>query len=157
MWRSYISSYSAWLARRSCMVRMSVAERETREGWPLLSVETEANGDSKITNESGPSLVGSLVSSCRYKRFLSCLDCSSRPSTKYFFFLIVYTFFNSFFPIAQQAGRAVVQGRLSLNVYLWSVGHPGAGIGSLFSCAKVTKKLGDNGIVVFAGVGTDIG
>ncbi len=27
------------------------------EGWPLLTVETEANGDSKSTNERGPSLV----------------------------------------------------------------------------------------------------
>jgi hypothetical protein len=25
--------------------------RETREGWPLLTVETEMNGDSKSTNE----------------------------------------------------------------------------------------------------------
>jgi hypothetical protein len=32
--------------------------RETREGWPLLTVETEVNGDSKSTKESGPSLVG---------------------------------------------------------------------------------------------------
>jgi hypothetical protein len=30
---------------------------ETREGWPLLTVETEVNGDSKSTNERGPSLV----------------------------------------------------------------------------------------------------
>ncbi len=50
--------------------------RETREGWPLLTVETEANRDSKSTNERGPSLFGSLGSSCRYKRFLSCLGCS---------------------------------------------------------------------------------
>ena len=28
---------------------------ETREGWPLLIVETEVNGDSKSTNERGPS------------------------------------------------------------------------------------------------------
>ncbi len=33
--------------------------RETREGWPLLTVETEVNGDSKSTNERGSSLVGS--------------------------------------------------------------------------------------------------
>ncbi len=26
-------------------------DRETREGWPLLSVETQVNGDSKSTNE----------------------------------------------------------------------------------------------------------
>ncbi len=30
--------------------------RET--GWALLTVETEVNGDSKSTNERGPSLVG---------------------------------------------------------------------------------------------------
>ncbi len=27
--------------------------RDTREGWPLLSVETEVNGDSKSSNEKG--------------------------------------------------------------------------------------------------------
>jgi hypothetical protein len=32
-------------------------QKETREGWPLLTVETEANGDLWITNEGGPSLV----------------------------------------------------------------------------------------------------
>jgi hypothetical protein len=30
-----------------------VEPRETREGWPLLCVETEANGDSWITYEKG--------------------------------------------------------------------------------------------------------
>jgi hypothetical protein len=42
-------------------------------GWPLLTVETEVNGDSKRTNERGPSLVGSLASSCRYSRFCPAL------------------------------------------------------------------------------------
>jgi hypothetical protein len=53
----------------------------------LLTVETEANGDwSKwSTNERGPSLVGLLGSSCRYKRFLSCLGYSGQPSTTHFF------------------------------------------------------------------------
>ncbi len=40
-------------------------DRETREGWPLLTVETEKNGDSKSTNERGPSMVVSLGLSCR--------------------------------------------------------------------------------------------
>ncbi len=31
--------------------------RETREGWTLLTVETEANGDLWNTNERGPSLM----------------------------------------------------------------------------------------------------
>ncbi len=35
-----------------------VATRETREGWSLLTVETEANGDSSSTFERSPSLVG---------------------------------------------------------------------------------------------------
>ncbi len=61
------------------------ASRETGEGWPLLTVETEVNGDSKSTNERGPFLVGSFGFSCWYKRFLFCLGCSSLPSTKYFF------------------------------------------------------------------------
>ncbi len=38
---------------------------EDREGWPLLTVETEANGDSRSTYERDPSLVGSLGSSTR--------------------------------------------------------------------------------------------
>ncbi len=53
--------------------------------WPMLPVETEVNGDSKSTNERSPFLVGSLGFSCQYKRFLSCLGCSSRPSRKYYF------------------------------------------------------------------------
>ncbi len=32
--------------------------RETRAGWPLLTVEIEVNGDSKSTNERGPSFLG---------------------------------------------------------------------------------------------------
>jgi hypothetical protein len=31
-----------------------------REGWPLLTVETEVNGDSESTNARGPFLVGLL-------------------------------------------------------------------------------------------------
>ncbi len=58
-----------------------------KRGLVLLTVETEVNGDSKRTNERGPSFVGSLGLSCRYKRFCpAVLGCSSPPSTKYFFF-----------------------------------------------------------------------
>jgi hypothetical protein len=64
---------------------MSVENRETREGWPLLTVETQVNWDSKRTIDRGPSLVSSLDLSCRYRRFLFCLGCSSQPSTKYYF------------------------------------------------------------------------
>ncbi len=85
-------------------------------GGPLLTVETEMNGDAKRTNERVPFLVGSLDLSCRHKRFFFCLGCSSRPSTKYFFLNVHY--FNSFVPLAQQAGQAAVLGRLSLSVCL---------------------------------------
>jgi hypothetical protein len=54
----------------SIFVFSVVQTRETREGWPLLTVEIEVNGDSKSTNERDPSLVGSLGLSCRYKRLL---------------------------------------------------------------------------------------
>ncbi len=83
---------------------------ETIEGWPLLTVETEVNGDSKRTNVRGPSLVGSLGMLCRYKIFLFCLDCSSQPSTKYYF--PHRTLFH--FISAHRPGHAGVLGRLSL-------------------------------------------
>jgi hypothetical protein len=34
--------------------------RETRERWPLPTVATAVNGDSKSTNDRGPSLFGSF-------------------------------------------------------------------------------------------------
>ncbi len=63
---------------------MGFDTRETREGWPLLTVETEVNVDSKSSNERSPSLVGSLGLSCRYKRLLSCLGCSVQLSRNIF-------------------------------------------------------------------------
>jgi hypothetical protein len=75
--------------------------RETREGWPLLTVETEAYENS---NERGPSLIGSLSLLCRYKRFLSCLCCSCQPSSKCFFFLIAH-YFTSYSPSPRKLGR----------------------------------------------------
>jgi hypothetical protein len=60
-------------------------------------------------------LVGSLGLSCRH---LFCLGCYSRPVQNIIFLTADY--FNSFVPIAQQAGQAAVLGRLSLSVCLWS-------------------------------------
>jgi hypothetical protein len=45
-------------------------QRDYREMWPLLTVETDLNRDSKRTNERGLFWVGLLGLSCRYKRFL---------------------------------------------------------------------------------------
>jgi hypothetical protein len=52
--------------------------KETRDGWAMPTVKTEANGDSRSTYERGPYLVGSLGSLCRNKRCLYFLGCSSR-------------------------------------------------------------------------------
>jgi hypothetical protein len=80
----------------------------SKEGWPLLTIETETNGVSRSTYERCPSLVGSLGSLCLYERFFSCLGCFSRPrSAKYklFLFLTVHSF-TSFYPqrLASWAG-----------------------------------------------------
>ncbi len=53
--------------------------RETREGWPLLTVETEVNGDSKSTNGW---FVGLVV--LVQKTFI-LPGCPGQPITKYFF------------------------------------------------------------------------
>jgi hypothetical protein len=58
-----------------------VRTRDTREGWTLLTFESEVNGDSICTNERSPS----MDSSCWYNLFLSCLGCSSQSNTKYYF------------------------------------------------------------------------
>jgi hypothetical protein len=71
-----------WSLMQSYRCHLCSDFRETGEGW--LTVETEANGDSKSTKERGLSIVCSLGSLCQYKRFFSCLGCCSRPSTKYF-------------------------------------------------------------------------
>ncbi len=92
----------------------SIRNRETREGWPLLTVETEANRDSKSTNERGPSLVVRLSLHASTKGFSPSVAALFSPIQNILFFTVHY--FNSFVRIAQQAGQAVVQGRLSLNV-----------------------------------------
>ncbi len=58
------------------------AERPERGGpcWLLKRSQMETRG----VHLRGPSWLGSFGLSCQYKGFLSCLDCSSRPSTKYF-------------------------------------------------------------------------
>ncbi len=94
-------------------------DRETRKGWPLLTVETETNGDSKSTNERSPSLIGSLGSSCQYERFFFCSVLAALVAQYKIYFYPTVHYFNSFVLIAQQAGPAVVQGRLSLDACLW--------------------------------------
>jgi hypothetical protein len=108
-------SYSS--SRRLSPVFREVT-RETRKEWPLLTVETEANGDSKCTNERGPSLVGSLGLSCWSKKILFSALAALVGPVKNIIFLTVH-YFNSFISIAQQAGMAVVPGCLSLSICVW--------------------------------------
>jgi hypothetical protein len=79
--------------------KTKVLARETREGWPLLNVETEVNKDSKSTNDNGPSLA-----CCAGTRdFCFALAALVGPVQNIFFRTV--HFFNAFVPIAQQAGH----------------------------------------------------
>ncbi len=89
-----------------------------QSGGPYWLLNWGKWGIKEYTNGRSPSWVGSLGSSCWYKKFLSCLGCSIVGPIQNIFFLTVH-YFKSFVPIAQQAGQAVVSGRLSLNVCLW--------------------------------------
>jgi hypothetical protein len=108
--------FCSQLMTRRCVLGPSVSRRKAREGWPLLTVETEMNGDSKSTYERGPPLVVRVCT--RY--FCSALAALVGPLQTIFFLTAHY--FNSFVPIAQQAGQAAVLGHLSLSVCLWSHG-----------------------------------
>ncbi len=55
-----LSVLFSWSKLSGCVI-----PKETRERWPLLTVETEVNGDSKRTNEVGPFFVGLLSLSYR--------------------------------------------------------------------------------------------
>jgi hypothetical protein len=55
-----LSVLFSWSKLSSCVI-----PKETREGWPLLTVETEVNEESKRTNEKGPFFVGLLSMSFR--------------------------------------------------------------------------------------------
>jgi hypothetical protein len=88
---SKFTSWRPYLLLSTISEALIFTVRETREGWPLLTVETKVNGD--LMGTQGVGLP------CRYKRLLSCL---SWPHG-----------------IAQQAGQAAVLGRLSLSMCLW--------------------------------------
>jgi hypothetical protein len=61
------------VSNKKTVKQFMITYRETREEGPLLNVEAEANGDSKRTNERGPSLVDSLGSSCRVEEIFVLL------------------------------------------------------------------------------------
>jgi hypothetical protein len=93
--------------------------RETRErGGPKLTFKTEANGDSWVHMQGDFSMVGLLVSTFRYKRFLSYLSCSSQPEVQNSFFphCTLFQFICPHCPAS--CWQAVVQRRLTLNICL---------------------------------------
>ncbi len=77
--------------------------RETREGWPLLTVETEVNGDSKSTNERVPSLVGSL--GCRAGNRDLCPALAALVGPVQIFFSLSYFFSIHLSPSPSKLGR----------------------------------------------------
>jgi hypothetical protein len=94
--------------------------RETREGWPRLTPETNGNFWSTCTFERVLPFLPWLIrwAPCTGTRdFLSCLRCISQPCTKYFFLTAHY--FTSFVSFAHPAGHAVVPRRLSFNMCLY--------------------------------------
>ncbi len=96
---------------------LSVRVRGTREGWPLITVGTEVNGDPKNTNGRGPSLVACWACSASTRKLCSALAALLGPVQNNFYLTVHY--FNSFVPNAQQAGQAAVLGYLSLRMCLW--------------------------------------
>ncbi len=67
LWIYILEMHLPCSPRYFCQAYLSInmfaraGNRETIKGWPLLTVETEVNGDSKYTSERGPSLVGLVV------------------------------------------------------------------------------------------------
>ncbi len=103
--------------RSSSYFLFKVITRETGEGWLLLRVETEVNGDQR--GQMKGVLPWLVPWACRgsTKDFCSALAALVGPVENIFFLTVHY--FNYFFPIAQQAGQAAMLGRLSLSVRLW--------------------------------------
>jgi hypothetical protein len=78
--------------RRSHILLALVITRETREGWPLHSFETEANGDSRSSYKRGPSVVGlfGLVFVSVQEIFYPALAAVIGPVQNIFFLAVNY-------------------------------------------------------------------
>jgi hypothetical protein len=88
---------------------------QTRQGWPLLTVETEANGDSRSTYKRDPSLVGLLGSVVPVQEIFVL------PWLLNIFFFLTVHYFTLFVLFAQNAGHTVLPCRLSLKMCLWLI------------------------------------
>jgi hypothetical protein len=96
-----------------CSIHICIP-RENREGWPLLTVENEVNGDSKSTNERG-SFLGWFARLVLPVQMVFCSALDALVGTVQNNFLLTVHYFNAFVLIAQQAGQAAMLGRLSLS------------------------------------------
>ncbi len=97
-------------------VKINNSRRAAREGWPLLTLETEPNGDSKSTNERSPPWLVRWACRARTRDLCTALTALVGPVQNILFLTIHY--FSSFVLFDQQAGQAVVLGCLSLNICL---------------------------------------
>jgi hypothetical protein len=98
--------------------RISVGTKENKEGWPLLTLETEANGDLRGTYKRGSFLCW-FVGLVTPVQEIFVLPWLLSPVQNIVFLTAHY--FTSYGFIAQQAGQAVVPRHLSLNRCLWLV------------------------------------
>jgi hypothetical protein len=99
---------TGWFTHFELGIVITDKSRETREGSPLLTVETDENRDSKCRNERGLSLVdGSLDSSCRYNRIDFCLALAPLFSTVHNIIFLTAHFFTLKVPSASNLSRQV--------------------------------------------------
>ncbi len=82
---------------------VSLECRETGVGWPLLTVETELNGDSKSTNKRGPSLIGWAV--LPVQEILFCLGSLVSTVQNIFFHLALFQCLCPHSPSPRKLGR----------------------------------------------------
>jgi hypothetical protein len=100
--------------------------RETKEGWPLLTVETEVwrLKEYKRKGSFRAWFVG-LFMPVQEILVLSLL--AALVGTTFFFLTVHY--FDFYVPIAQQAGQAAMLGRLPLSMCLWLLAWTSGGNG----------------------------
>ncbi len=100
-----------------------VVARETREGWLLLTDETEANGDLESSMKGALPWLVRWACRAGTRDFCLALGALVGPEQKYFFPSPHNIAIHLSLSIAQQARQAVVLGRLSLNICLWYQHH----------------------------------
>jgi hypothetical protein len=117
---SLFSFYSILKTLFRHKMHVKICARETRDRWPLLTVETEVNGYGySKKNEIGPFL-GWLVGLVQPVREIFVLPMAAHVGPVHNIFFLTVHYLNSFAPIGHQAVQAAVLGRLSLNKCLWS-------------------------------------